>query len=48
MKFSTKICLLVLAAYDAAAVFGEVQYRIAKARDVTPAYNVVNTTVRRR
>ena len=46
MKFSTKLCLIVLAAYAAAAVFGEVQYRIAKARDVTPAYNVVNTSVR--
>ena len=48
MKFSTKLCLIALAAYAAAAVFGEVQYRIAKARDVTPAYNVVNTTARRR
>ena len=46
MKFTTRICLIVLAAYAAAAVFGEVQYRIAKARDVTPAYNVVNTSAR--
>ena len=46
MKFSTKICLIVLAAYAAAAVFGEVQYRVAKARDVTPVYNRVNTSAR--
>ena len=36
----------MLAAYAAAAVFGEVQYRVAKSRDVTPAYNVVNTSAR--
>ena len=36
----------MLAAYAAAAVFGEVQYRVAKARDVTPAYNVVDTAHR--
>ena len=46
MKFSTKFCLVVLAAYAAAAVFGEVQYRVAKCRDVTPAYNVVDTAHR--
>ena len=46
MKFSTKACLIVLAAYAAAAVFGEVQYQIAKARDVTPVYNRVDTAHR--
>ena len=46
MKFSVKLCLVVLAAYFAAAVFGEVQYRLAAARDVTPAYNVVDTDCR--
>ena len=46
MRVSTRICLVVLAAYAAAAVFGEVQYRVAKCRDVTPAYNVVNTSAR--
>ena len=46
MKFSTKACLVVLAAYAAAAVFGEVQYQVAKARDVTPVYNVVDTAHR--
>ena len=46
MRLSVKICLIVLAAYFAAAVYGEVQYRVALARDVTPAYNVVNTKER--
>ncbi len=39
MKFSVKLCLAVIALYFCAAVFGEVQYRVAKARDVVPAYN---------
>ena len=42
MKLSVKLCLAVLAAYLCAAIYGEVQYRVALARDVTPAYNVVN------
>ena len=46
MKLSVKICLVVLAGYFAAAVFGEVQYRVARFRDETPAYNVVNTAAR--
>ena len=36
----------MLAAYAAAAVFGEIQYRVAKFRDVTPAYNVVRPNFR--
>lgn len=46
MKSSTKICLLVLAAYAAVALFGEVQYRVARWRDVTPIYNRVDTAHR--
>ena len=46
MRLSTRVCLIVLALYTAAAVFGEVQYRVARIRDVTPAYNVVNTSAR--
>ncbi len=46
MKLSVKFCFVLLAAYFAAAVFGEVQYRVARARDVTPAYNAVNTAAR--
>lgn len=46
MKFSVKLCFAVLALYLAAALCGEVQYRVARARDVTPAYNVVDTAQR--
>ena len=46
MRLSVKLCLAALALYAAAALFGEVQYRVAKARDVTPAYNVVDTNAR--
>jgi peptide/nickel transport system permease protein len=42
MKFSVKLCLAALALYVAAALYGEVQYRVARARDVTPSYNAVN------
>jgi peptide/nickel transport system permease protein len=46
LKFSVKLCFAVLALYLAAALCGEVQYRVARARDVTPAYNVVDTAQR--
>ena len=46
MRLSVKICLALLALYAGAALFGEVQYRVARARDVTPAYNVVNPDAR--
>lgn len=42
LRFSVKLCLAALALYLAAAVYGEVQYRVARARDVTPQYNVVH------
>ena len=42
MRFSVKLCLAALAVYFAAAIYGEVQYRVALARDVTPEYNAVN------
>jgi peptide/nickel transport system permease protein len=41
-----KICFVAIALYFAAAIFGEVQYRIAKYRDVTPSYNVVHEDAR--
>ena len=44
MKLSVKICLAVLALYLGAAIYGEVQYRIARYRDVTATYNVVDTS----
>ena len=46
MKLSVKICLGILIAYFTAAIYGEVQYRVAQARDVTPAYNVVRENFR--
>ena len=42
LRFSVKLCLAALAVYFAAAIYGEVQYRVALARDVTPEYNAVN------
>ena len=46
MRLSVKLCLAALALYFAAAVYGEVHYRVAVARDVTPAYNAVNLEAR--
>lgn len=46
MRLSVKLCLVALAAYAAAALFGEVQYRLARMRDVTPAYNVIDAANR--
>ena len=46
MKTSVKLCLAALALYLAAALFGEVQYRVAQWRDTTPAYNVVDMSAR--
>ena len=46
MRLSVKLCLAALALYAGAALFGEVQYRVARARDVTPAYNAVNPEAR--
>ena len=45
MKLSVKLCLAVLIAYFAAAIYGEVQYRVAQYRDVTPEYNVVDAVI---
>ena len=38
--------LAAIVLYFGAAVFGEVQYRVAKCRDVIPAYNVVHEDAR--
>lgn len=46
MKLSVKLSLAVLLAFLLAAMFGEVQYRVARLRDVTPAYNRVDTSQR--
>ena len=42
LRLSVKLCLAALVLYFAAAIYGEVQYRVARARDVTPEYNVVH------
>ncbi len=46
MRLSVKLCLVALALYAGAALFGEIQYRMATFRDVTPCYNLVNTEAR--
>ncbi len=46
MRLSVKLCLASLVLYFGAALFGEVQYRVAAFRDVTPQYNIVNTEAR--
>ena len=46
LRLGGRLCLVVIAAYFALAVYGEVQYRAAVWRDVTPAYNVVQETCR--
>ena len=46
LGFGIKLCLVAIAVYCGAAVFGEVQYRVAKYRDVTPSYNVVHEDAR--
>ncbi len=45
-KLSVRACLAVLALYAGAAVFGEAQYRLARWRDVTPAYGRVDADQR--
>ena len=46
MKLSVKLSLLVVVMYFAAALLGEVRYRVAEARDVTASYNVVDLSHR--
>ena len=46
MPFGVKLCLAAIALYFGAAVFGEMQYRAARLRDVTPVYNVVHENAR--
>ena len=46
LSIGVKICIAAIVLYFGAAVFGEVQYRVAKYRDVTPTYNVVHENER--
>lgn len=41
-----RIPLAIIAAYTAMAVWGEVEYRMARMRDATPSYNIVDETRR--
>lgn len=45
-SFGMRLCLVALALYAVLAVFGEIQYRTAKARGGTPEYNVVREELR--
>ena len=46
LSVAGRLCLVVIAAYFAMAVSGEVQYRVARARDVTQSYNIVHEDAR--
>ena len=46
MKLSVKLALALVAVYALAALYGEVEYRLARFRDVTPAYNAVDLSSR--
>jgi len=45
-RWSTRLCLIVIALYCAAAAYGEVVYRVARARDRPPAYNQIHEMYR--
>ena len=45
-RTSTRLCLIALALYAFCAVWGEYEYRSARIRDVTPAYNLVDESHR--
>ena len=45
-RWDTRLCLIVIALYAAAAVYGEAVYRAAKLADRTPAYNAVREDAR--
>ena len=45
-RWSTRLCLLAIAAYCCAAMYGETVYRIAQAEDRTPSYNQIHEAFR--
>lgn len=45
-RWDTRVCLLVVAAYCVAAVYGEAVYQTARVADRTPAYNQVRENFR--
>ena len=48
LRLGGRLCLVVIAAYVLVALYGEVQYRMAQMRDVTPSYNEVHEELRYR
>lgn len=45
-RWDTRACLLVIAVYTCAAVYGEAVYRLARYEDRTPSYNEVHEDAR--
>ena len=45
-RWDTRLCLLVIAVYGFAAVYGEVVYQVNRLTDRTPSYNQVHETSR--
>lgn len=45
-SLSTKLCLIFLAVYTIMAIWGECQYNLARSRNETPAYNLVDESRR--
>jgi len=46
LGFGAKFCVFAILAYLAVALYGEVQYRVARYKDVVPEYNVVRENAR--
>src|SRR5574344_1782656 len=45
-RWDARLCLVAIVVYCALALCGEAVYRVAKFRDVTPAYNTVHESFR--
>lgn len=45
-QWHTRLCLVIIVLYSCAAFYGEVSYRVARAADRTPGYNLVNEDYR--
>ena len=45
-RLDTRLCLVVIAVYAVAALYGEIVYRYYRAADKTPPYNIVHETAR--
>jgi hypothetical protein len=41
-RWDTRLCLVVVAAYSMAAVYGEAVYQAARLHDRTPSYNQIH------